>query len=83
MLLTKIKMTKFRDYWRDLKLNHPEKYAERLKKNRERIRAYREQIYADKALHESYKESNREASKRRYQQRKEQRFTQRLADKKV
>ena len=47
-------------------MNHPEKYEERLKKNRERIQAYRKRIYADKTAHEEYKKANRKTYRERY-----------------
>ena len=72
--------SKFSEYWRDLKLNHPDKYAERLKKNRERIRAYRERIYADKKLHEEYKADNRATYKRRFDRMKEEAKAAALAE---
>ena len=59
-------MSKFSEYWTDLKLNHPEVYQERLKKNRERIRAYRKRIYSDKTAHENYKKANRKTYKERF-----------------
>ena len=62
----------FSEYWKDLKLNHPDKYMERLKKNRERIKAYRERIYADKKLHDDYKAENRATYKRRFDRMKEE-----------
>ena len=65
-------MTKFSEYWLDLKTNHPDKYADRLKKNRERIRAYRARIYADKKLHEEYKAENRTMYRQRYDRLKEE-----------
>ena len=74
-------MSKFREYWQDLKMNHPDKYAERLRKNRERIKAYRKRIYADKELHESYKAENRAAYKRRYDRVKEKATAAALAKK--
>ncbi len=59
-------MSKFSEYWNDLKLNHPDKYQDRLKKNRERIQAYRKRIYADKKAHEEYKKANRKTYRDRY-----------------
>ena len=59
-------MSKFSEYWNDLKLNHPDKYHDRLKKNRERIQAYRKRIYADKTTHEDYKKANRKTYRNRY-----------------
>ena len=73
-------MTKFSEYWLDLKTNHPDKYADRLKKNRERIRAYRARIYADKKLHEEYKAENRAVYRRRYDRLKEQAKASALAE---
>ena len=74
-------MSKFRDYWLDLKMNHPDKYAERLQKNRDRMKAYRKRIYADKTLHDQYKAENRAAYKRRYDRVKEKATAVALAQK--
>ena len=59
-------MSKFAEYWADLKLNHPEEYQEKLKKNRERIQAYRKRIYSDKTSHENHKKANRKKYKERF-----------------
>ena len=58
-------MSYFQKYWDNLKANNPEKYAEKLKINRERIRRNRRELYKDKAKHAAYKQKQRE----RYRQR--------------
>ena len=60
-------MSKFAEYWADLKKNHPDKYEAKLRQNRERIRAYRKRIYADKKMHEAYKADNRKTYKSRFE----------------
>ena len=62
----------FSEYWSDLKKNHPDKYAAKLKQNRERIRSYRKRIYADSDLHNAYKADNRKVYKSRFDRMKEE-----------
>ena len=50
----------FQKYWNNLKKNNPEKYQEKLKINRERIRRKRRELYKDKAKHAAYKQKQRE-----------------------
>ena len=52
-------LSKFQIYWRDLKQNHPDVYEARLKRNSDRIRAKRHQIYKDPKKHEAFKAKNR------------------------
>jgi hypothetical protein len=47
-------------YWNRLKEENPEVYQQKLKRNRDRIQKRRAAIYADKELHETYKQKQRE-----------------------
>lgn len=55
----------FVEYWADLKLNHPEKYEQRLETNRLRQRTRRQAIYKCSERHELYKAENRRKYKER------------------
>ena len=50
----------FQLYWSRLKSDNREKYEQKLTQNRDRVKAIRSRIYADKELHEAHKLKQRE-----------------------
>ena len=59
------KLSAFQIYWRDLKENRPDEYERRLKRNSDRIRKKRHEIYKNKEKHEAFKAKNREYYQKR------------------
>ena len=53
-------LTAFQIYWSKLKTDNREKYQSKLAQNRDRVKAIRKLIYADKELHEAHKRKQRE-----------------------
>ena len=50
----------FQKYWERLQTERPEAYQDKLKRNRERIRKMRQDIYADPEKHAAWKKARRE-----------------------
>ena len=54
-------LTRFQKYWLDLKVQKPDVYAEKLKRNRERAKAHRQMIRDDperRAQHNAKRRAN-------------------------
>ena len=58
-------MTRFVEYWTNLKRYMPEEYERQLKANRERVKKSRRAIYQDPVKHEIYKKKQRDVYRKR------------------